>query len=112
LLHCDPENTAPAEEAFCSAIDIAQRQETKSLELRAALALAKLYQASNRTADAQAVLGPAIENFRQRRNFRRSRRRERYSGRLRRQLTQLMTSEIDTQATSFNTRSSRKANVT
>ena len=63
LLHCDPENTAPAEEAFCSAIDIAQRQETKSLELRAALALAKLYQASNRTADAQAVLGPAIENF-------------------------------------------------
>jgi predicted ATPase len=63
LLHCNPENTAPAEEAFRSAIDIAQGQKTKSLELRAALALAKLYQASNRAADAQAVLGPAIEGF-------------------------------------------------
>ena len=63
LLHCNPENTAPAEEAFCSAIDIAQRQKTKSLELRAALALAKLYQTNNRTADAQAVLGTALEGF-------------------------------------------------
>jgi predicted ATPase len=63
LCACYPEDNAPEEVSLCSAIVIAQRQETKSLELRAALALAKLYQASNRTADAQAVLGPAIENF-------------------------------------------------
>ena len=112
LLHCNPENTAPAEEAFCSAIDIAQRQKTKNLELRAALALAKLYQASNRTADAQAVLGRRLKAFRQRRNFRRSRRRERYPGPRVGSPRNLVTSEIDTEATSFNGRFSGKANVT
>jgi hypothetical protein len=63
LLHCNPENTAPAEEAFCSAIDAAQRQKTKSLELRAALSLAKLYQSANRAVDAYAVLAPALQGF-------------------------------------------------
>jgi predicted ATPase len=56
-------NTAPAEEAFLTAIAVAQRQQARSFELRAALSLAKLYQATNRTADAHAVLAPALEGF-------------------------------------------------
>jgi tetratricopeptide (TPR) repeat protein len=63
ILKLDPANTAPAEEAFLTAIAIAQQQKARSFELRAALALAKLYQSSNRTADAHAVLAPALEGF-------------------------------------------------
>jgi predicted ATPase len=59
----DPANLAPAEEAFLAAIAIAQQQKAKSFELRAALALAKLYQSTNRAADAHAVLAPALEGF-------------------------------------------------
>jgi predicted ATPase len=59
----DAMNTAPAEEAFLTAIAVAQRQQARSFELRAALSLAKLYQATNRTADAHAVLAPALEGF-------------------------------------------------
>ena len=44
LLKRDPANTAPAEEAFLTAIAIAQQQKARSFELRAALSLAKLYQ--------------------------------------------------------------------
>ena len=43
LLTRDPANPAPAEEAFQTAIAVAKRQGTRSFELRAALALAKLY---------------------------------------------------------------------
>jgi hypothetical protein len=42
-----------------TAISIAQSQEARSFELRAALSLAKLY----RAADAHAVLAPAVEGF-------------------------------------------------
>jgi predicted ATPase len=63
LLKRDPANTAPAEEAFLTAITIAQQQKAKSFELQAALALAKLYQSTNRPADAHAVLAPALEGF-------------------------------------------------
>jgi predicted ATPase len=42
LLQRDPANTAHAEEAYLSAIAIAQQQKAKSFELRAALSLAKL----------------------------------------------------------------------
>ncbi len=63
LLKRDPANTAPAEEAFLTAIAIAQQQKAKSFELRAALTLAKLYQRTNRAADAHAVLAPALERF-------------------------------------------------
>jgi predicted ATPase len=59
----DPANTAPAEEAFLTAIAIAQQQKARSFELRAALSLAKLYQNTNRAADAHAVLAPALEGF-------------------------------------------------
>jgi predicted ATPase len=63
LLKRDSANTAPAEEAFLTALAVAQQQKAKSFELRAALALAKLYQCTNRAADAYAVLAPALEGF-------------------------------------------------
>jgi predicted ATPase len=59
----DPANAAPAEEAFLTAITVAQRQKARSFELRAALSLAKLYQSTYRVADAHAVLAPALESF-------------------------------------------------
>ena len=63
LLKRDPANTAPAEEAFLTAIAIAQQQKARSFELRAALSLAKLYQSTGRAADAHAILAPALEGF-------------------------------------------------
>jgi class 3 adenylate cyclase len=63
LLKLNSANTAPAEDAFLTAIAIAQQQQAKAFELRAALSLAKLYQSTNRTADAHAVLAPALQGF-------------------------------------------------
>src|ERR1700722_1266260 len=55
LLGRDPSPPAPAEYAFLTAIAVAKQQGTRSLELRAALALAKLYQSRGRPAEAHAV---------------------------------------------------------
>ena len=63
LLKRDPANPAPAEDAFLTAIAVAKQQGTRSFELRAALALGKLYQSTGRPADAHAVLAPALEGF-------------------------------------------------
>ena len=63
LLQRDPANSAPAEEAFLTALAAAKQQGTRSFELRAALALAKLYQSTGRLDDAHAVLAPALEGF-------------------------------------------------
>ena len=63
LLKRDPANPAPAEEAFLTAITIAKQQTTRSFELRAALALAKLYQSTARPVEAHAVLATALEGF-------------------------------------------------
>jgi predicted ATPase len=63
LLKRDGANTEPAEEAFLTAIAIAQQQKARSFELRAALSLAKLYQSTGRSADAHAVLASALEGF-------------------------------------------------
>jgi predicted ATPase len=63
LLKRDPVKVAPAEEAFLTAIAVAQQQKARSFELRAALSLAKLYQSTGRAADAHAVLAPALEGF-------------------------------------------------
>jgi hypothetical protein len=51
------------EEAFKAAIVVAKRQGARSFELRAALCLAKLYQSTDRPAEAHAVLAPALERF-------------------------------------------------
>ena len=63
ILKLDSANVTPAEDAFLAAIAIAQQQKAKSFELRAALSLAKLYQSTNRAADAHAVLVPALQGF-------------------------------------------------
>ena len=63
LLERDPSNLGPAEEAFQTALAIAQEQGARSWGLRAALSLAKLYQSTARPVDAHAVLAPAIEGF-------------------------------------------------
>jgi predicted ATPase len=63
LLKCDPANTTLAEDAFLTAIAIAQQQTARSFELRVALSLAKLYQSMGRPADAHAVLAPALAGF-------------------------------------------------
>jgi predicted ATPase len=64
LLKSDPTNTAPSEEAFSMAIEIARHQKARSFELRAALSLAKLYQSISRATEAQAILSAALEDFR------------------------------------------------
>jgi predicted ATPase len=69
LLKRDPANSVPAEEAFLTAIAVARQQGTRSFELRAALALAKLYRSIARPADAYAVLTPALEGFAPTREF-------------------------------------------
>jgi predicted ATPase len=63
LLKRDPVNPAIAEEAFQTAIAIARKQGTRSFGLRAALALAKLYQSTSRPVEAHAILAPALEGF-------------------------------------------------
>src|SRR3984957_13988883 len=63
LLNRDPANAATAGEALHTAIAVSQRQGTRSFELRAALALAKLYQSTGCPAEAHAVLAPALYDF-------------------------------------------------
>jgi predicted ATPase len=63
LLKREPANPVPVEEAFQTAIAVAREQGTRSFELRAALALAKLYQSTAHTAEAHAVLAAALEGF-------------------------------------------------
>ena len=63
LLMRDSANSAPAEDAFLTAITVAKQQMTRSFGLRAALALAKLYRSTGRAAQAHAVLAPALEGF-------------------------------------------------
>jgi predicted ATPase len=63
LLKRDPADLAPAAQALQTAIAIAQYQKARSFELRAALALAKLYRSAGREGDARAVLAPAVEGF-------------------------------------------------
>ncbi|HKT17898.1 MAG TPA: AAA family ATPase [Stellaceae bacterium] len=63
LLRLDPANTASAEEAFLTAITVAQQQKARSFVLRAALGLARLYNSTNRSTDAHAMLASALEGF-------------------------------------------------
>jgi tetratricopeptide (TPR) repeat protein len=63
LVKRDPGNPAPVEEAFGTAIAIAQAQKARSFQLQAALALGKLYQSMGRLVEAHAVLAPALEGF-------------------------------------------------
>jgi predicted ATPase len=61
-------STSPMEETevercFCQALDIARRQQAKSLELRAAMSLARLWQQQGKRAEAHALLAPIYNWF-------------------------------------------------
>jgi predicted ATPase len=63
LLQHEPRDPAAAEAAFKQAIEIARRQQTRTFELRAALSLGKLYQATGRDQTARDLLVPALVGF-------------------------------------------------
>ena len=63
LLMRSPGEPGPAEEAFQTAIAVANGQGARGYALMASYSLAKLYQATGRPDDAQAVLVPALEGF-------------------------------------------------
>ena len=77
LLKQNPTNRAPAEEAFLTAIAVAKQQGTRSFELRAALALTKLYKSTMRPVEAHSVLASALDDFSRTGKCRRSLRRRR-----------------------------------
>jgi predicted ATPase len=63
LLALDPENPAEAEACFHQAVAIARRQQAKSLELRATMSLARLWQRQGRRDEARATLGAVYGTF-------------------------------------------------
>ena len=63
LLKLRRPDVAAAESAFMRAITISRSQQTRAFELRAALSLAKLYQASDRDQVASELLVPALDGF-------------------------------------------------
>ena len=63
LIACDPGAKADAEVAFCNAIDIAQRQSSKSWELRAAMSLARLWRDQGKVQQARELLAPVYGWF-------------------------------------------------
>ena len=58
LIALDPGAKAGAEVAFCQAIDIAQRQSSKSWELRAATSMARLWRDQGKRDEARELLAP------------------------------------------------------
>ena len=63
LLKLDSANVSVAENALLNAVAIARGQGARTFGLRAALSLAKLYQSTDRAAEAHTVLAPALEGF-------------------------------------------------
>jgi class 3 adenylate cyclase/predicted negative regulator of RcsB-dependent stress response len=63
LLGRDPVNVTPAEDAWLTAVAVAQQQKARSFELRAALDLARFYDSTGRAVDAYALLAPAFKGF-------------------------------------------------
>jgi predicted ATPase len=58
LLQCSSDNQAEAEHCFQQAITVAQNQQAKSFELRAATSLARLWQQQGKRQEAYDVLAP------------------------------------------------------
>src|SRR5262249_39820843 len=58
LLRRSAEYHAEAESCFCQAIEIARRQGAKSLELRAAMSLSRLWQHQGKRAEAYELFAP------------------------------------------------------
>ena len=56
-------DVSQAETCFSQALDIARQQQAKSLELRAAMSLARLWQSQDKRQDAYDLLAPVYEWF-------------------------------------------------
>ena len=63
LLKRDPANTLPSQEAFLSAIAIAQQQKARTFELRAAMSLARLWRDQGKVQQARELLAPVYGWF-------------------------------------------------
>jgi predicted ATPase len=63
LLSISSNNVPEAEAAFRHAIEVAKRQNARSLELRAATSLARLWQNQGKTAEARDLLAPIYDWF-------------------------------------------------
>jgi predicted ATPase len=63
LLRRDPANTTPAEEAFLTAIAVAQQQKARSFELRAAMSMARLWRDQGKRDEARDLLAPVYGWF-------------------------------------------------
>jgi predicted ATPase len=63
LLALSAENHAEAEICLHQALDVARRQQAKSLELRAAMSLARLWQHRGKRAEARDLLAPIYNWF-------------------------------------------------
>jgi predicted ATPase len=63
LLRQSSDHTAEAETCFHHALDIARSQQAKSLELRAAMSLARLWQQQGKRQEARNLLAPVYHWF-------------------------------------------------
>jgi predicted ATPase len=63
LLQQTPDNHSAAEPCFYQALDVARQQEAKSLELRAAISLARLWQEQGKTTEAHRMLSKVYNWF-------------------------------------------------
>ncbi|MDP6819485.1 MAG: hypothetical protein QF449_15790 [Alphaproteobacteria bacterium] len=63
LLSISPDNAPEAETDFRQAIEVAKRQNVRSLELRAAVSLARLWRNQGKTAEARELLAPVYGWF-------------------------------------------------
>ncbi len=63
LLVGTPDDPGSAEGCFKQAIEIAQLQNAKSLELRAAVSLARLWQGQRKEGEARDIIVPVFEWF-------------------------------------------------
>ena len=63
LYLAETNDDSAAEECFRTAIETAQRQHSRALELRAAMSLARLRQRQGRHAEARAVLAPVYATY-------------------------------------------------
>ncbi len=63
LLDRSPGDHGPAEDAFQQALSVARAQQAKSLELRAATSLARLWRSQAKTTAASDLLAPVYQSF-------------------------------------------------
>jgi predicted ATPase len=63
LLQLDPMAVHDAESSFQKALEVAHRQQARSLELRAAMSLARLWIGQDKTAEAHELLAPLYHGF-------------------------------------------------